>query len=132
MLLRKSLKLWALSLENHRRLKKEADHARYYFHARRSLMRWHAKSREARKRKREELLNNHLKAKQLGLMAKCISSWLQRARTFLSLQSLAEDVQYEKDNLLLEDILLHWRERNSSVSQSIAVADDHHKAHMLR
>lgn len=121
-----------MTLESHRRLTKEADHARYYFHARRSLMRWHTKLGETRKRIRENALNNFLNTKRLLSVARSFSHWRQRTRACLHFHEAADEILNDKESRLLEILFFLWREKGMAMSRSAVLAEAHHRAQILQ
>src|SRR5207248_667468 len=104
-------KSWNSSLETYRRLRKEADHAFYYFLAMRSLMKWHTKSIQSRKRKRQGALENCLKNRKVRMITLCISHWRQRTTECLNAQKIADQIRHERDLDMIEDVFLRWNEK---------------------
>ena len=129
---RKSLKFWRGSLETHQRLKKEAEHAHYYFLARRSLMRWHAKSIQVRKQKRQQLLSEHQSRKGLELVAQCFTYWRKKTSHHMERSQLAEAVRHEKDLDLVHEILTHWRDKLDILAELKVKGMEHSRTQLLR
>ena len=131
-LFRKSVKIWRNAIETQKRRKTEAEHARYYFLVRRSLMRWHARSIQMRKLKRQNLLNEIRKVKNSTLVSRCLQLWREKNAQHLDRIELADAVRRERDVDLLHEGFWHWRERSNTVRTLEFKAADHSRTRLLR
>jgi len=131
-LVRRYLRCWKSSIETHKRLTQEAEHALYYFLARRSLMKWHKRFRQVRKKKRQKTLDDHLHGKNMRLLMRCFSHWRQETTDCLHLQRIADEVRGERDLDLLSDTFMHWTERLHELRTLEAEAEDYNRFQVIR
>jgi protein SFI1 len=110
----------------------EADHALYYFNAKRSLTKWHAKFLRLRKEKRQHLLDSCLNQNRSKLTKQCFTWWRQKSTEIRNLQDMAEEIRHERDLDILGGSFQHWHERTMSVEMLEIRATDHHKSRLLR
>lgn len=101
---------WRGALEYARRRKCEADHALYYFLARRTLLSWHRKLKSVLKRRKYEKLENYLLQKNANLLTECFDHWRNRVAALRELGMKAVDFRMEKEAGILEEAFSRWQD----------------------
>jgi hypothetical protein len=131
-LLRKSLKYWRASFASHKLSVKEAQHAGYFFLARRYLMKWHRESIRVRKQKRQQALDSQLQKRRLELTKRYLTHWQRRTRNCLELQEISNETRREKDVDLVQEIFSYWTDRLQYVARLEDKASKVYRLQLLR
>ena len=95
-------------------------------------MRWHAKSIQVRKQKRQQLLSEYQSRKDSEIVAQSLTYWRTKTSHHLERIELGEAVRHEKDLDLVHEILTHWRDRLDILAQLKVTAMEHSRTQLLR
>jgi len=119
------MKKWRLCLGLHRRSGSEADHASYFFLAKRSLIHWRASLYRHCKERRQKILDQYVRLKRAGTLRHCLSIWNAKCRNIDHLQEIANDLRNESDRGLAYEALATWLDRSHYLHEKKRQAEEH-------
>jgi Sfi1 spindle body protein len=102
---------WRALAKKEVKMEEEADHARYYFHARRALTRWYSIFKTKHKKRIHDTLVRYASQMNHVRLARSFGHWRRKVRHCLDLQRTANKVWREIQVESLHSILCDWRSR---------------------